>query len=129
MQFPQNVAIEFRLDRRSGVPVYRQLVDQVQQALDLGILRRGDQLPTLSEVVGQLAINPNTVHRAYQELEREGVTQARQGVGTFVVGSRSTLSPTRRKLLERQLRRWVRGAREAGLDDGAMRALLSKALS
>jgi len=67
--------IEFRLDRTSGVPAYRQLVDQVRQALQLGILRPGDQLPTVRDVVRQIAINPNTVHRAYRELEQQGLTE------------------------------------------------------
>ena len=120
--------LRFRLDRRSGVPVYRQLVEQVERAAELGILQVGDQLPTLSEVVGQLAINPNTVHRAYQELDRAGVVEARQGVGTFIVRARAVVSPKRRQTLERQLERWVNSARGAGLDEPAMRALFSRAV-
>ena len=76
--------IQFRLDRRSGVPAYRQVVDQVRQAVQLGTLRPGDQLPTVRDVVKQIAINPNTVHRAYRELETRGVTEGRQGIGTFI---------------------------------------------
>ena len=64
--------IEFHLDSRSGVSPYLQIVQQVRQALRLGLLREGDQLPTVKEVVGQLAINPNTVLKAYRELEHEG---------------------------------------------------------
>ena len=127
MSVSQVSGIQFRLDRRSGVPVYRQLVDQVEQALDLGVLRRGDQLPPLSQVVGQLAINPNTVHRAYQELELKGVTEARQGIGTFVVKSTSSpVPPARRQALERSLGRWVRSAMSVGLDERSIRTLLAK---
>ena len=60
--------VQFRLDRKSGVPAYRQVVDQVRRAVRLGILRPGDQLPTVRDVVKQIAINPNTVHRAYRDL-------------------------------------------------------------
>src|SRR5215470_2092974 len=73
--------IEFRLDPRSGVPTYLQLVQQVKQALRLGILQPGDQLPTVKEVVGSLAINPNTVLKAYRELDREGVTEGSARTG------------------------------------------------
>ena len=83
--------IEFRLNERSGVPTYLQLVQQVRQAVRLGVLQPGDQLPTVKEVVGTLAINPNTVLKAYRELDHEGLVEARRGQGTFV--SR-TLQPT-----------------------------------
>src|SRR4051812_26090843 len=78
------VVIEFHLDERSGVSPYLQLVRQVRQALRLGLLREGDQLPTVKDVVSRLAINPNTVLKAYRELEHEGLVSARPGVGTFV---------------------------------------------
>ena len=77
--------IEFHLEARSGVPTYLQIVQQVRQAIRLGILRPGDQLPTVKEVVGQLAVNPNTVFKSYRELEREGLVQGRPGAGTFVL--------------------------------------------
>src|SRR5215468_4566566 len=76
--------IEFHLDARSGVSPYLQLIHQVRHALRLGMLREGDQLPTVKDVVGRLAINPNTVLKAYRELEYEGLVAARPGVGTFV---------------------------------------------
>ena len=79
--------IEFRIDTHSGVPPYRQLVHQVRQALHLGLLREGDQLPTVKDVVGQVAINPNTVLKAYRELEHEGLAAGRPGLGTFVTRS------------------------------------------
>ena len=71
--------IEFHLDTRSGVPTYLQLVQQVRQAVRLGISQPGDQLPTVKEVVGSLAINPNTVLKAYRELDREGLVEGRRG--------------------------------------------------
>src|SRR3979490_2253587 len=80
----ENPVIEFHLDGRSGVSPYLQLVQQVRHALRLGVLREGDQLPTVKEVVARLAINPNTVLKAYRELEHEGLAAARPGVGTFV---------------------------------------------
>ena len=80
--------IEFHLDARTGVPTYLQLAQQVRQAVRLGILRPGDQLPTVKDVVGSLAINPNTVLKAYRELDREGIVEGRRGVGTFVVNPR-----------------------------------------
>ena len=73
--------IEFRIDPGSGVAPYRQLVQQVRQALRLGLLQEGDQLPTVKEVVGQVAINPNTVLKAYRELEHEGLAEGRPGSG------------------------------------------------
>ena len=80
--------IEFRLDARSGVPTYLQLVQQVKQAVRLGILHPGDQLPTVKEVVASLAINPNTVLKAYRELDLEGLAEGRRGQGTFVSSRR-----------------------------------------
>jgi len=74
----------FRLDARSGVPTYLQLVGQVKQAVLLGYLQPGDQLPTVREVAADLAINPNTVAKAYRELQHEGVLELRHGSGAFV---------------------------------------------
>src|SRR4051794_41553491 len=85
--------IEFHLDARSGVPTYLQLVQQVTQAVRLGILQPGDQLPTVKEVVASLAINPNTVLRAYRELDLEGITEGKRGIGTFV-GEQAAPVPT-----------------------------------
>ena|SRR5215472_244326 len=77
-------AIEFRLDAASGVPVYRQIIDQVTGGLASGALEPGDQLPTVRQVAVDLAINPNTVMRAYRELEIRGVLETQQGTGTFI---------------------------------------------
>jgi GntR family transcriptional regulator len=118
--------IQFRLDRKSGVPAYRQVVDQVRQALRLGILRPGDQLPTVRDVVKQIAINPNTVHRAYRDLEAQGLTEGRPGSGTFIRRSLSKV-PEEQPLLQRQLEKWMRAARAAGLGDEAIAALVAEA--
>src|SRR5439155_1562526 len=83
----RDMVIEFHLDARSGVAPYLQIVQQVRQALRLGTLSVGDQLPTVKDVVAALAINPNTVLKAYRELEYEGLAAARPGVGTFVTGT------------------------------------------
>ena len=111
----------FRLDLRSGVAPYRQLVAQVLNAVDENRLRAGDQLPSVREVVGQITINPNTVHRAYRELEHLGLVEARPGLGTFVcahVRPGDELSE-----LRAGLQRWMREARERGITDTALESL------
>jgi GntR family transcriptional regulator len=118
--------LQFRLDRKSGVPAYRQVVDQVRQALRLGILRPGDQLPTVRDVVKQIAINPNTVHRAYRDLEAQGLTEGRPGSGTFIRRSLSKV-PDEQPRLQLQLEEWMRAARAAGLGDEAIAALVAEA--
>ena len=115
--------IEFRIDPRSGVPPYRQIVHQVRQALHLGLLREGDQLPTVKDVVAQVAINPNTVLKAYRELEHEGLAAGRPGLGTFVTRSLVDGSVTAHKGLQSELSRWLAKARRAGLDDASIAAL------
>jgi GntR family transcriptional regulator len=119
--------IEFHLDGRSGVPAYLQLVQQVRQAVRLGILRPGDQLPTVKEVVAQLTINPNTVLHAYRQLDLEGVVEGRRGVGTFVAsdGDLAPLVTTDMKGVRSSLQRWIERARAAGLDEESMTALLA----
>ncbi len=115
--------IEFHLDARSGVPPYQQLVQQVRQGLRLGLLREGDQLPTVKEVVGHLAINPNTVLKAYRELEHAGLVAPRPGVGTFVTKTLSDESLAAHAPLRCELQAWLRRARRAGLDDESIEAL------
>jgi GntR family transcriptional regulator len=117
--------IEFSLDSRSGVAPYLQVVHQVRQALRLGLLREGDQLPTVKDVVARLAINPNTVLKAYRELERDGLVAARPGVGTFVTRSLADTSLAAHEPLRRDLRRWFAKARLAGLDDESIEALFT----
>src|ERR1700722_18574782 len=115
--------IEFHLDSRSGVSPYLQLVHQVRQALRLGLLDEGDQLPTVKDVVARLAINPNTVLKAYRELEHDGLVGARPGVGTFVLKTLSDSSLAAHGPLRRDLLRWFTKARLAGLDPESIEAL------
>jgi GntR family transcriptional regulator len=115
--------IEFHLDSRSGVSPYLQIVHQVRQALRLGLLSEGDQLPTVKDVVARLAINPNTVLKAYKELEHSGLVAARPGVGTFVTQTLSDESLAAHGPLRRDLERWMAKARRAGLDDESIEAL------
>jgi GntR family transcriptional regulator len=119
--------IEFHLDARSGVAPYLQLVRQVRQALRLGLLREGDQLPTVKEVVAQMAINPNTVLKAYRQLEHEGLVGVRQGVGTFVTRTLAGASLAAHAPLRNDLGRWLAKARLAGLDDESIEALFQAA--
>lgn len=115
--------IAFHLDSRSGVSPYQQLVQQVRSALRLGLMEVGDQLPTVKDVVERLAINPNTVLKAYRELEHDGLVAARPGVGTFVTRTLSDESLAAHGPLRRDLDRWLRKARLAGLDDESIEAL------
>jgi GntR family transcriptional regulator len=118
--------IEFHLDGRSGVAPYLQLIHQVRHALRLGLLREGDQLPKVKDVAAGLAINPNTVLKAYRELEYEGLAAARPGVGTFVTGTLGGgESLAAHGPLRRELQRWLARARRAGLDDESIEALFA----
>jgi GntR family transcriptional regulator len=120
--------IEFHLDPRSGVATYLQIVQQVREALRLGVLDVGDQLPTVREVVADLAINPNTVAKAYRELEREGLVVAQQGRGTFIASTLASPSLAHHETLRRDFERWLAAAERAGLDDESIRALISTTL-
>jgi GntR family transcriptional regulator len=120
--------IRFRVDGRSGVPPYQQIVQQVRQALRMGVLAVGDQLPSVREVVAATAINPNTVLKAYRDLEREGLVEARTGHGTFVRALPPGPPPDTHSRLGRKLATWVSQARAAGLDDEAIESLLRVAL-
>jgi GntR family transcriptional regulator len=120
--------IEFRLDAHSGVATYLQIVQQVEEALRLGTIGVGDQLPTVREVVAELAINPNTVARAYRELERSGLVVARQGRGTFVARGLAPDSLQHHEELRQRLEAWLADADAAGLDDESVRALVSATL-
>ena len=120
--------IEFHLDPRSGVATYLQIVQQVKEALRLGTIDVGDQLPTVREVVADLAINPNTVAKAYRDLEHEGLVVARQGRGTFVASTLAPASLHHHEQLRTELERWIRSALVAGLDEESVRALISAAL-
>ena len=120
--------IEFQLDTASGVATYLQLVQQVRQALQLGMLKPGDQLPTAQQVVGKLAINPNTVLKAYRDLEREGLVRARPGQGTFVVGSFPRTDPAAQAKFLASMADWLRKARSAGLGPDDIEAIYRTAV-
>lgn len=120
--------IAFRLDHRSGLSTYLQLALQVRQAIRLGRLHAGDQLPSVREVVAKLAINPNTVLKAYRELEADGVVISRPGTGTFVRPDLASAAPAADSGLRRELARWLAGARRAGLENDDVRALLEDLL-
>jgi len=119
----EGTVIEFHLDGRSGVPPYMQLIHQVRHALRLGLLHQGDQLPKVKDVAAGLAINPNTVLKAYRELEYEGLAAARPGVGTFVTGTLDGGSFAALGPLRTGLQHWLAKARRAGLDDESIEAL------
>ncbi|MFE3603874.1 GntR family transcriptional regulator [Streptomyces sp. NPDC059142] len=115
--------IELHLDSGSGLSPYQQLVQQVRHALRLGLLAEGDRLPTVKDVAGRLAINPNTVLKAYRELEHDGLVAARPGIGTFVTRTLAGAPPAALGPLRKDLRRWLTKARLAGLDDESIEAL------
>src|SRR5580693_9737081 len=115
--------IEFHLDTRTGVAPYLQIVQQVRRALRLGLLHEGDQLPTVKDVVARVAINPNTVLKAYRELEHDGLVSARPGVGTFVTRTLSDPSLAAHGPLRQEMQRWLTKARLAGLDEESIEAL------
>jgi GntR family transcriptional regulator len=120
--------IEFHLDGRSGVAPYMQLIQQVRQAMRLGLLAVGDQLPTVKDVVAKVAINPNTVLKAYRELEYEGLVSPKPGVGTFVTRTLADASVAAHGPLREQLGAWLADARAAGLDDESIEALFVSTL-
>jgi GntR family transcriptional regulator len=120
--------IEFRLDPASGVPTYLQIVQQVEQALRLGYLQPGDQLPKVREVVASLAINPNTVLKAYRELEHKGLASGRPGLGTFIDGSLDQVTLPKLTALRTGLVRWLSDADAAGLDEAGIAALVTSTL-
>ncbi|AHI01301.1 GntR family transcriptional regulator [Kutzneria viridogrisea] len=121
--------VEFRVDRGGGLPAYLQLVQQAREALRLGWLRPGDKLPTVREVVATSGVNPNTVLKAYRELEFAGLVEARQGAGTFVKAALGSVEPEVMAELREQLGDWVRTARTAGLEDEDIHALVGVVLT
>jgi GntR family transcriptional regulator len=121
--------VEFHLDPNSGVPYYVQLINQVRQALLFGILKPGDRLPTVKEVVGQVALNPNTVLRAYRELEHDRLVVSRPGLGTFIAaGVHAAVAPGSYRTLRTELESWIEKARAQGLDDRRVAALVDHVL-
>ena len=111
------------------MPAYLQLAQQVKQAIRMGALEIGDKLPTVKEVVAEVAVNPNTVMKAYWQLEHEGLVEGRQGVGTFVASRPAGPPPATQHLLARDLERWVRAARDAGLDDDGIESMVNATLA
>src|ERR1700722_19746431 len=122
-------SINLQLSQDSGVPPYLQLAQQVKQAIRMGVLDVGDKLPTVKEGVAEGAVNPNTVMKAYWQLEHEGLVEGRQGVGTFVARRPAGPPPATQHRLARNLERWVQTARDEGLDDEAIESLLRSTLS
>jgi GntR family transcriptional regulator len=122
-------SISFQLRQDSGVPAYLQLAQQVKQAIRMGALDVGDKLPTVKEVVAEVAVNPNTVMKAYWQLEHEGLVEGRQGVGTFVASRPAGPPPAIQHRLARNLERWVQAARDAGLDDDGIESMVRATLA
>jgi GntR family transcriptional regulator len=120
--------MDFRLDPDSGVPTYLQLVHQVEHALRLGYLKPGDQLPKVRDVVAALAINPNTVLKAYRDLETKGLAAGRPGQGTFIQATLSQVALPELAELSRSLTGWLTAADEAGLDEDGIVALVTSTL-
>jgi len=120
--------MEFRIDRRSGVAAYQQIVQQTKQALRLGVLTPGDRLPTAKEVAETCAVNPNTTLKAYRELEREGLVEPRPGLGTFVRRSLARPQAAADSPLRGELEAWMARAREAGLEREDVTALVASVL-
>ncbi|MEH0429557.1 MULTISPECIES: GntR family transcriptional regulator [Streptomyces] len=120
--------LEFRIDRRSGVAAYQQIVQQTKQALRLGVLGPGDQLPTAKAVAETSAVNPNTTLKAYRELEREGLVEARPGLGTFVRQSLARPQAAVDSPLRGELESWMDRAREAGLEQDDVTALVTSVM-
>jgi GntR family transcriptional regulator len=120
--------IEFHLDTTSGVATYLQLVQQVRQALQMGLTVPGDRLPTAQQVVARLAINPNTVLKAYRELERDGLVKARPGQGTFIVGTLPRSDPAAQARFLASMTKWLKEVRAAGLSLDDIEAIYRTAL-
>ncbi|HEY3466366.1 MAG TPA: GntR family transcriptional regulator [Amycolatopsis sp.] len=120
--------IEFVLDGRSRAATYMQLVVQVKQALRVGLLRPGDQLPKVRDVAQALAINPNTVLKAYRELVLEGLAEGKPGVGTFVTGSLAGPSLGNQAALRDELVAWLERAEAAGMSTEDIAALFETTL-
>jgi GntR family transcriptional regulator len=124
----ERAMIEIRIDTRSGTPAYLQIVQQVKHALRLGLLEPGDQMPTVRELCAALAINPNTVMKAYRELEMEGLVGGRPGQGTFVLQTLPGASQADLEEMRAALHQWFRRALELGLDEESIVALFSTVL-
>lgn len=124
-----STTITFSLDLQSGIPTYLQLVQQVEAALSLGHIVEGDQLPTVKEVVSSIAINPNTVLKAYRELESRGIASGRPGIGTFITAAPQVIKANKMIALQKSLiNGWLREAKKAGLPEETIFALFNSAM-
>jgi DNA-binding transcriptional regulator YhcF (GntR family) len=123
------MSLAFHLNAASSIPVYVQLMDQVRHAVRVGTVGPGDQLPTVKEVVGMVPVNPNTVLRAYRELEHEGTVEIRLGRGTYVAAAAApALARETYESLARRLKKWVVDARQQGLDDPAIARVIDQVI-
>lgn len=120
--------VEYRIDRGSGVPAYVQIVEQTERALRMGTLKVGDKLPTAREVVAATAINPNTVLRAYRDMEQAGLVELRRGLGTFVTRSLARPGAEDDSPLRADLAEWTSRARAAGLERADVLAMVTATL-
>lgn len=120
--------VEYRIDRGSRVPAYVQIIEQTERALRMGTLKVGDKLPTAREVVAATAINPNTVLRAYRDMEQVGLVELRRGLGTFVTRSLARPGAEDDSPLRREVTDWTVRARAAGLERADVLALVTAAL-
>jgi GntR family transcriptional regulator len=118
----------FRIDPRSGVPLYLQLIEQLRHAIEIGALRTGDQLPGMRRLAEELVMNPNTVAKAYREMEHAGLIELRHGAGAFVAGGQAGNLPRVQKGRAIALRA-VTALRGLGLDAGAIRRLVESVLA
>ncbi|OAR23668.1 GntR family transcriptional regulator [Streptomyces sp. ERV7] len=121
--------VMFRVDRRSGLPAYLQIVHQVEQALRMGALAEGDKLPTAAQVAATTKVNPNTTLKAYRELERSGLVEVRQGAGTFITRSLATPQTAPESPLRTRLGEWLREARGEGLSEHDVTTLFDALLA
>ncbi|MFD5040741.1 GntR family transcriptional regulator [Streptomyces sp. NPDC058377] len=119
--------VVFRIDRRSGVATYLQIVRQVEQALRMGALEEGDRLPTAAQVAAATKVNPNTTLKAYRELERAGLAEVRQGAGTFITRTLADPGSGPEWPLRTALTEWLHQARAEGLDGEEVQALFRAA--
>ncbi len=121
--------MKFIINSRSGVPIYRQLVQQIENGIVGGILSPGEQLPTVREVALQLTVNPNTVARAYRELEYRGLIESTQGRGTFVgAGATSGRGEDKELIFQQKLETVFQEARQLNIDQGRVAELFEEAL-
>src|SRR5919109_686113 len=127
-RFTESGAITFHKDPSAGVAPYLQLIQQVKHSLRMGNLKVGDRLPSVRDVAARLAVNPNTVLKAYRQLETEGLVGTRPGLGVYVVANLAGPSPEEQARLRRELLRWLRRAGEAGLDAEGIEAVFNAAL-